>query len=104
MFPRQKSIGRANAIALSESGWWEGQPARELAKFQLFTVELSMPFEVFRQAIETALGRPVWVHELVLNYEGIVQELFGERDAPSLEDIMNLVPSAKRCVMSLDAA
>ena len=102
MHPRQKSIGRDNAIALAESGWWKGQPARELAKFQLFTLELAMPFDVFRHSLEEALGRPVWIHELVMDYDGIVQELFGERDAPTLEDILNLIPEDRRCVLSLE--
>jgi hypothetical protein len=101
MSAQQKSIGRANAIALSESGWWRGQPARELAKFQLMTRELCMPFEVFRQSLETALGRPVWIHELGFNLEAIIQELFGERDAPTLDQILDLLPAAKRCVISL---
>ena len=99
----QKSIGRTNAIALAESGWWHGQPARELAKFQLMTRELCMPFEVFRDALEAALGRPVWIHELGFNLEAIVQELFGERDAPSLDEILALLPASKRCVVSLEA-
>ena len=98
----QKSIGRANAIALSESGWWRGQPARELAKFQLMTRELCMPFEVFRKSLETALGRPVWLHELGFDLDAIIQELFGERDAPTLDQILDLLPAGKRCVLSLE--
>ena len=102
MSARQKSIGRANAIALSKSGWWRGQPARELAKFQLMTRELCMPFDVFRAALESALGRPVWIHELGFDLEAIIQELFGERDAPTLDEILALLPTSKRCVLSLD--
>ena len=92
----QQSIGRRRAIALYESGWWVGRSAREVAKFQLFTRELCLPFELFREALETALGRSVWVHELGFDTDGIIHEFLGERDAPTLEEILGLIPTEKR--------
>lgn len=34
MHPRQKSIGRAAAIALGESKWWIGKEPAEIAKIE----------------------------------------------------------------------
>jgi hypothetical protein len=99
--PRQ-SIGRARAVALYGSQWWVGRGPREIAKFQLHTVELCLPFEVFHQAVEAALGRSVWLHEFGLNVAGLIQELFDERDAPTLDDILDLLPPDKRPQMIVE--
>ena len=93
MHSLQKSVGRARASALFESGWWLTRSAREIAKFQLFTVELCVPFAVFHRALEDTLGRPVWLHEFGFNAEGLAQEFLGERDAPTQEEIFALVPA-----------
>jgi hypothetical protein len=98
---KRQSIGRDKAIALANSGWWEGKTPREIAKFQLFTDELSMPFEVFHEALEKTLGRPVWTHELALNFDGIAMELLGEKDAPTMEEIIGLIPEEKRILVAV---
>ncbi|EYB69078.1 hypothetical protein DEIPH_ctg011orf0045 [Deinococcus phoenicis] len=74
---------------------------RERAEFQMTVKELSMPFDVFHEALEKTLGRSVWTHELGLNWEGIHSELWGERPAPTFEEIMNLIPAGKRIVIGL---
>jgi hypothetical protein len=96
MHAYQKSIGRARAAALAESGWWVGRAAREIAKFQLFTVELCLPFNLFHRAVEETLGRPVWIHEFGLDVDGLIHELLDERDPPTLEEIIDLLPADKR--------
>lgn len=60
-----------------------------------------MPFHDFHGALEAALERPVFTHELGLNWEGIVQEFMDERDAPTMEEIMNLIPAKKRIVIDI---
>lgn len=95
----QKSIGSEKAIELAESNWWELCDHREIAEFQLFTKELSMPFSVFHEAVEKAIGRPVWTHEFGMNLEGIIAEFLGDKDAPSMEDIINLIPEEKRIII-----
>ena len=95
----RNSIGREKAIELGNSGWWRGLPAKEVAKFQLFTNELAMPFGDFHAALEEALGRPVWTHELALNFDGIAAELLGEKPAPTLEEIIDLIPAEKRIIL-----
>lgn len=91
-----KSIGKEAAIALANSNWWEGKTHREIALFQMTTEELCCPFGVFHEAVEKALDRPVWTHEFGLNPDGIYFELIGEQDAPTFEDILNLIPEEKR--------
>lgn len=101
MKTKQQSLGKEKAIALAESKWWVGRPAKEVAKFQLFTEELCIPFGVFHGTIEEALGRPVYTHEFGLNMDGLIQELLGERDAPTMEEIINLIPEEKRIVIAI---
>jgi hypothetical protein len=59
----KNSIGKENAIELYESKWWEGLSHREIAGVQLFVTELCCPFDVFHEAVEKSLGRPVFTHE-----------------------------------------
>lgn len=96
---KRQSIGKEKAIALFDSGWWKGEDAKTVAKFQLFTDELCMPFGDFQEAVEKALGRPVWTHEFALNFDGIAQELLGEKDAPSMQEIIDLIPVEKRILV-----
>lgn len=91
---------RDEAFQLIESRFWEGMSQRGIAIWQMHEDRLCMPFDIFHKALEKTLGRPVFVHELGLNREGIKGELIGEGDAPSLEDIMNLIPKDKRIVIA----
>lgn len=90
----QKSIGREQAIKLSKTKWWEGKSSREIAEFQLFTAELCCPFDVFHAAIEESLGRSVWTHEFAT--EQLFLEFLGRARAPTMEEIINLVPDAQK--------
>lgn len=92
-------IGRDAAIALSDTKWWEGKTHREIAVFQMSTAELCCPFEVFHEAVEKTLGRPVFTHEFGLNYDGLYSELIGEKNAPSLQEILDLIPQDKRLII-----
>lgn len=59
-----RSIGKNEAVRLFESKWWENFNSRQIAVFQLFTRELCCEFGAFHGAVEAALGRPVWTHQL----------------------------------------
>lgn len=96
------SIGRDRAIELAESGWWEGKTAREIATFQMFVDELAMPFSTFHKALEEALGRPVWTHEMGINWEGLADELCGGGCAPDMEDIIGLMPKHQYIIVVAD--
>jgi len=93
---------REEAIALADSGWWEHLSDFERAKFQLFEDKLCMPFEVFHKSVEKALDRPVWTHEFGLNHEGLKKELLGDAPAPTMQEILDLIPEDKRIILEID--
>ena len=74
---------------------------REIAEFQMEQDRLCVPFDVFHKAIEDALGRPVYTHEFGLNRDGLRKELNGEKESPTLEEIINLIPENKRILIQL---
>jgi hypothetical protein len=89
-------LTKEQAIALAETGFWKELSQREIAEFQMSNKLLCMPYNVFHEAIEKTLGRTVYTHEFGLNRQGIYDELFNGKPAPSLEDIINMIPEDKR--------
>jgi hypothetical protein len=88
------------AIALYDSKFWEEMTYEQRARFQLFEERLCMPFGVFHEAVEKALGRSVWTHEFGLNSDGLRRELLGETAAaPSMQEIIDLIPAEKRIII-----
>lgn len=87
------------AIRMANSGWWKDLPSRTVAAFQLHEPLLCMPFGDFQQAVEEALGRPVFTHELGLSLDGIKKELMGEKVAPTFAEILGLIPREKLAVI-----
>lgn len=87
------------AIKLFDSKVWEDWSDYERAYFQLHERKLCMPFELFHKAVEATLGRPVWTHEFGLNWEGLIKELEGKKEKPSIEQIINLIPEDKRIIV-----
>jgi len=94
----EMKLTKKQAIALAKSEFWKDMTYFERAKFQLFTGKLCMPFEVFHEAIEKALGRPVYTHEFGLNVKGLKEELLGKRKAPTLKEILDMIPKDKLIV------
>lgn len=90
---------KEEAIKLHDSKFWEDMSYEERAKFQLFEPRLCMPFDVFCEAMEKTLNRPIWTHEFGLNYEGLKKELLGEMAPPTMEDIINMIPEDKRVIV-----
>lgn len=90
---------KEQAIALSESKFYENMSMREIAEFQIMEDRLCMPFDIFHEAIEKTLGRPVYTHEFGLNREGLKDELFNGKAPPTLEEIINLIPESKRVIV-----
>ena len=88
------------AIKLYKSKFWEDMTLKERATFQLFEKKLCMPFSIFHKAIEKTLKRPVFTHEFGINLEELQKELMGEEKAPSLADIINMIPEDKRIIVS----
>ena len=96
----QNSIGKEMAIAYYHTEWWKDKSYREIAEFQLFTTELSCPFDVFHEAVEKSLNRPVFTHEFALNYDGICKEFLGEKEPPTMDEILGLIPQEKLIVIN----
>lgn len=92
---------KEEAVALFESKFWETMDHRARAMFQLHEDRLCMPFDVFHEAVEKALGRPVWTHEFAFR-DGLRKEFLGERAAPTFEEICDLIPAEKRVVIKVD--
>ena len=95
------SIGCEAAVKLGESKWWECVGNRAICQVQLFTVELCVPFDVFHHAVEQCLGRPVLTHEFGMNYDGIVKEFLGVCTAPTMREIIDVIPAEKRVLLSV---
>lgn len=94
--PPRMSIGSERAIALAKSGWWHGLPPRQAALFQLLTMEAVMPHSAFHTALQKALGRPVFTHEMVLDFWCLTHELLGGQPAPPPDELLDLLPATKR--------
>ena len=56
---------RQEAIEKYNSKFWLTMTHKEIAKFQINENRLCVPFDVFHEAIEFTLGRPVFTHELI---------------------------------------
>lgn len=89
------------AIRLANSNFWEQMSFREIAEFQISEERLCMPFEIFHNAVEKTIGRPVFTHEFGLNIEGLRKEIFGNRNPPSFDEIINLIPEDKRFIVKI---
>ena len=64
-----KQLTKEQAIAFGENKCYEGMTYRQIAEFQMEQDKLCMPFNVFHEAIEKTLGRPVFTHEFAFREE-----------------------------------
>lgn len=77
-------ITREQAVKFSESGWWEGKTVCEITALQLYESRLCMPeFQMFHEAVEVALGRPVFTHEFAFVQR--LQKKFEEKHPEAAE-------------------
>ena len=95
-----KQLTREQAIAFAENKCYEGWTARQTAEFQLHQRKLCMPWGVFTEAIEEALGRSVWTHEFA-KPGLLIKELSGDRPAPTMQEIIEMIPAEKRIIIGL---
>lgn len=95
-----KQLTKEQAIAFYENKLYEGMTHRQIAEFQLEQRRLCVPFDLFHEAMEEALGRPVYTHEFAFCDE-LRKELYGEKPAPTLEEIINLIPEGKRMIIKI---
>ena len=91
---------RESAIALAKTGWWKSLPPEDAALFQLHEDKLCMDFAAFHGGVEKLLGRSVYTHEF--GRPGLLRaELKGERAAPTLDEILAMIPAEKRIVLEV---
>lgn len=93
---------KEEAIAFYETRWWEHVGHFEQAAFQLFEPKLCMPFSLFHEAVEKTLGRGVFTHEFGANVDGLRKELLGEKAAPTMDEIVAMIPAEKRIVVQVE--
>ena len=94
---------KGEAIALAESRFWETMSQEDRAIFQLCEDRLCMPFKVFHEAVEAVLGRAVWTHEFA-HRDALKRELFGDKPAPTMEEILDLIPAEKRILVKMEGS
>ena len=90
------------AKVLIDSKWWLTATPEEIVRFQLFTNLLCLPFDKFHEAIEKCLDRPVWTHEFGLDLDGIQKEFLGEKQAPTMEEIIGKLPKDKIIIVGVE--
>lgn len=95
-----KQLTKEQAIAFCENKCYEEMNYRQRAEFQIEQQLLCMPFDIFKEAIEKALGRPVFTHEFVF-VDSIKKELYGEKEPSTFEEICALIPKEKLILIKL---
>ena len=76
-------------------GRWEAMSLEERARFQFSQDRLCMPFGIFHEAAEKALGRPVWTHEFI-DLKRLLEELDGRHPRATMSEIMNSLTDRMR--------
>lgn len=94
-----KQLTKEQAIAFYESKVYESWSARQIAELQIEQDPLCVPFDLFHKSVEECLKRPVYTHEFGLNREGLRKELYGEKEPPTFEEIVNLIPKDKQIIL-----
>lgn len=82
-----EQLNENEAIHFAQSGQWKELTKVERAQFQLQQRLLCMPIDKYQEALEHALDRPVWTHEMA-DPEALLEELNGEIPAPSFDEIL----------------
>lgn len=100
MSNKVQQLTREQAIALGKSKEWEKWTPEEIVKFQLFQDLLAVPFGKFHESMEKVLRRPVYTHEFAFRDE-LIKEYLGEKQMPTLEEILNLIPEQKRIIIGI---
>ena len=95
-----KQLTKEQALAFAENKLYEGWTDRQIAEFQMEQDRLCMPFDVFHKAIEKTLGRPVFTHEFAFS-DSLKKELYGEKEPPTFEEILSMIPKEKLIVIGL---
>ena len=86
-------MNEEQAIVFYDSGAWTALNAIQRSRLQLEQDCSCMPIDVFKNAMDEALGREVWSQELrTLNRSALLSELEGKTQPPDMRQIMALLP------------
>ena len=94
-----EQLNQNQAIEFYQSGIWKDWDNEKIVRFQLFQKLLCVDFSRFHEAIEDVLGRPIYTHEFGLNYKGLIEEYLGLREAPTFQEIIEMIPEDKRIIL-----
>jgi len=97
----EKELTKEQVIAFADSGIWKGWTNEQIVRFQLFQRKMCMPFSRFHEALEDVLKRPVYTHEFAFNPGGIELEYLGEKEPPTFNEIIEMIPEDKRIILNL---
>ena len=78
------------AIAVHDSKIWNIWTPEEIVKFQLYIERLCLPFDVFHEAVEVVLDRPVFTHEFAY-FDAMKGEYERKYPRPTNEDIVKMI-------------
>lgn len=76
-------------------------PDEREAEMRSFDGPVEVPFDLMHRRMESLVGRPVWTHEMGLNWEGLCREARWESRPATIEEIIDIVPQVKRVVVDL---
>lgn len=93
-----KQLTKEQAIKAAQSEIWKDMTDQQIVQFQLFQSRLCMPFGEFHRAISAVLNRAVYTHEFG-DSDALKAEFLGEKEPPTLEEIINMIPAEKRILI-----
>jgi len=96
-----KQLTKEQAIEFGKSKVYENWTHEQIVRFQLFQKRMCMSFSRFHEAVEKVLDRPVYTHEFAMNYKGIILEYLGEKQPPTIDEIIELIPEDKRIIIGI---
>ena len=95
-------LTKEQAIEFAKNEAWKEMNFRERSEFQILQEKLCMPFDVFHEAVEKTLARPVYTHEFgSIGRNGLMAELFERKEPPTLQEIMEMIPAEKRIIVCI---
>lgn len=93
-------LTQEQAIEMAKNNFWKDWTPEQVVRFQLFQQRLCMDFSHFQKCVQDVLGRSVFTHEFGFR-DDLVKEYLGEKEAPSFEEIINLIPAEKRVAIGI---
>ncbi len=96
----ENQLTEAQAIEIAKSNVWKDWTSEQVVRFQLFQKRLCMDFSHFHKCISEVLGRPVFTHEFAFR-DDLIREYLGDKESPTFEDIINLIPEGKRLIIGV---